>query len=481
MFAHLKYFNINIFLIILLLWSITNHLFACSSLVLKKDGLFLVGKNFDWTFDGGYLIKNIRNTHKIAYYTHSAQPMAWTSKYGSVTFNQNGKEMPYGGINEKGLVVEMLWLDETKYNLSEKNPYLNELEWIQYQLDNFASIEEVKSNLGKCKIYPIKGKIHYIIADKSGHSIIIEYIAGKALVYDKDPNTCQTITNKTVKHSEQYIHQIKGIPKRNTSETYRYHLLEKQISKISKNSVLSEKTVFKMLDKVKIVKGNFKTLWTIVYNISDMSLSYYTHSNKNVKKLKLEDLNFNQDLSYCDINLQGNTPFPNQWKSLSQDTNFKMMSASFTHLDFDTNFTKELSIHQCSPSTKNESQFSKNYFHFNLTIPLLEENKRLIVAVMDSPENFSKRKAVVGGFFLAKTAITTWNIQIYGLKNGRYSLIALLDDNKNNELDFNSSNQPIEKYASFNNSLFTKKEDINFESTSLDFSNSNSTLSIEWK
>ncbi|MBK7233681.1 MAG: DUF2141 domain-containing protein [Saprospiraceae bacterium] len=105
----------------------------------------------------------------------------------------------------------------------------------------------------------------------------------------------------------------------------------------------------------------------------------------------------------------------------------------------------------------------------------------MIVAIMDSPDNFKKRKAVVGGFFLAKTAITHWNIQIYGLRNGRYSLIALLDDNKNNDLDFNSSNQPIEKYATFGNSLFAKKEDINFESTSEYFSNSNSTLAIEWK
>ncbi|MBK9632744.1 MAG: linear amide C-N hydrolase [Saprospiraceae bacterium] len=481
MYSNRKYFNINIILVTLISWSISSKLFACSSVVLKKDGIFLLGKNFDWTFDGGYLIKNIRKTHKVAYYTHSAQPMEWTSKYGSVTFNQNGKEMPYGGINEKGLVVEMLWLDETKYNLFEKTPYLNELEWIQYQLDNYASIEEVKSNLGKCKIYPIKGKIHYILADKSGHSIIIEYVAGKALIYAKDPNACQAITNKTVKHSEQYIHQIKGIPKRNTSETYRYHLLEKQISEISKTKALSAKNAFKMLEKVRIAKGKFKTLWTIVYNISDLSLSYYTHSNKNVKKLNLEDLNFDHDLSYSDINQQGNLSLPIQWKSLSQDVNFNMMSASFTHLGFDTNFTKELSIHQYSPSAKNESQFSKNYFHFNITIPLLEENKRLIVAIMDSPDNFKKRKAVVGGFFLAKTAITHWNIQIYGLRNGRYSLIALLDDNKNNDLDFNSSNQPIEKYATFGNSLFAKKEDINFESTSEYFSNSNSTLAIEWK
>ena len=110
----------------------------------------------------------MRNTHKVAYYTHDGTPASWTSKYGSITFNQNGKEMPYGGMNEKGLVVEMLWMDETQFNISEDKAYLNELEWIQYQLDNFHSIDEVIANIESFKVYPIQGKIHYLLADTHG-------------------------------------------------------------------------------------------------------------------------------------------------------------------------------------------------------------------------------------------------------------------------------------------------------------------------
>jgi len=37
--------------------------------------------------------------------------LAWTSKYGSVTFNGFCREMPGGGINEAGFVIEpmLLW------------------------------------------------------------------------------------------------------------------------------------------------------------------------------------------------------------------------------------------------------------------------------------------------------------------------------------------------------------------------------------
>ena len=166
---------------ILLTWVQTAY--PCSSFVLKNGKTVLLGKNFDWTLDQGLILKNVRNTHKVAYYTHDGTPASWTSKYGSITFNQNGKEMPYGGMNEKGLVVEMLWMDETQFNISEDKAYLNELEWIQYQLDNFHSIDEVIANIESFKIYPIQGKIHYLLADTQGKSVIIEYVDKKPKIY----------------------------------------------------------------------------------------------------------------------------------------------------------------------------------------------------------------------------------------------------------------------------------------------------------
>ena len=36
------------------------------------------------------------------------KPIEWISKYGSISFNQFGAEFPYGGINEEGLVVEIM-------------------------------------------------------------------------------------------------------------------------------------------------------------------------------------------------------------------------------------------------------------------------------------------------------------------------------------------------------------------------------------
>lgn len=455
--------------------------FPCSSFVLKNGAHILLGKNFDWTFPEGHLVKNLRNTSKVAYFTHDGIPATWTSKYGSVTFNQNGKEMPYGGMNEKGLVVEMLWLEDTRYNTLDNKSYLNELEWIQYQLDNFQSIEEVTANIEKLKIYPIKGKIHYILADRGGQSVVIEYISGRAFIFPKDPNTCQAITNKTVSHSEKYINNLDGIPKRNTSETFRYHQLEKQIAKLNSPDQYSEKAAFQMLKSVSIPKGDFKTMWSIVYDVQNLGISFFTVDNSKVKKIDLQRLDFEGVLETIDLNQNETLILNGNLKPFSAEENLKTMSASLIHLGFDEPLTADLASHQMAQIPQQSSEFSRNYFHFDITIPLTEEGKRLIVALMDNEENFNKRQVVPGGFYRVGTIVTDFNIHVYGLRAGLYSLIALIDDNRNNELDFDNEGQALENYATFNAFVPKRMADLNFSTTSAFFDRSNATLRLEWR
>ena len=61
-----------------------------------------------------------------------ALSIAWTSKYGSATFNQYGREFPMGGMNEAGLVVESMMLFETEYPLPDTRSGIDPTQWIQY-------------------------------------------------------------------------------------------------------------------------------------------------------------------------------------------------------------------------------------------------------------------------------------------------------------------------------------------------------------
>ncbi len=60
-------------------------------------------------------------------------------------------------------------------------------------LENFATVEEVKANIGKVVVpavvfqaWGFAPEVHYIVSDASGKSIVIEYVGGKLNVYD-DP------------------------------------------------------------------------------------------------------------------------------------------------------------------------------------------------------------------------------------------------------------------------------------------------------
>jgi choloylglycine hydrolase len=145
--------------------------FSCTTFVLKNDSTLLFGRNLDWVSDDGIAVVNKRNVEKTALVLPPSRPMEWTSKYGSLTFNQFGKEFPFGGINEKGLVVEIM-LVKTEYPEADKRAAVNELQWVQYQLDCSKSVEEVIKSDSFLRISKIRQNLHFLICDSAGNTAV---------------------------------------------------------------------------------------------------------------------------------------------------------------------------------------------------------------------------------------------------------------------------------------------------------------------
>ncbi|MGD1045060.1 MAG: hypothetical protein ABR936_07005 [Bacteroidota bacterium] len=80
--------------------------FGCTTFCLRDSINIVFGKNQDHIIGYGYLMINKRNVKKTAFFPYDDISAGWISKYGSITFNQYGKENPIGGMNEAGLVVE---------------------------------------------------------------------------------------------------------------------------------------------------------------------------------------------------------------------------------------------------------------------------------------------------------------------------------------------------------------------------------------
>lgn len=94
----------------------------------------------------------MKKTAFVYYRQNVKKPATWTSKYGSVSFNMYGVGLPRGGMNEKGLIIEALVLLNGKFPSPDDRPSINPNQWVQYQLDNFATTEEVISHVEDIRI-----------------------------------------------------------------------------------------------------------------------------------------------------------------------------------------------------------------------------------------------------------------------------------------------------------------------------------------
>jgi len=122
--------------------------------------------------------------------------LKWTSKYASLGIN-NGGDMPFlvDGVNEKGLAVGLLYFPESvgymKYRAAEASKTLAPWEAGSWILENFATVEEVKQNIGSIIVPAVVVQqlgfvppLHYVVHDASGKSIVIEYVEGKLHLHD---------------------------------------------------------------------------------------------------------------------------------------------------------------------------------------------------------------------------------------------------------------------------------------------------------
>jgi len=179
-----------------------NSTLACTTFCLKDRSEVLFGKNYDWMVGDGLVFVNKRNVSKESVDDNAPNPARWVSKYGSVTFNQYGRENPSGGINEAGLAIELMWLDETQYPADNK-PTIDVLEWIQYQLDTSATVAEVIKNSDQVRIDSAV-KLHYLVNDKAGNTATIEFLNGKLVPHSGVTLPIATLTNDTYAKSVAY-------------------------------------------------------------------------------------------------------------------------------------------------------------------------------------------------------------------------------------------------------------------------------------
>jgi choloylglycine hydrolase len=266
---------------------------ACTSFLVSDDKRPVMGKSYDWDLGHGMIVVNQRGREKIGLAAWATdRPPTWTAQYGSVTFNQYGQEFPVGGINEAGLAVEVLWHFSAEYPEPDTRPSLNELQWIQYQLDNYASVKEMIAHADTIRVAGVYALVHYMAVDQQNHSASFSYIDGK-LVINED---VLAITNTTLSESRRYLPKFTGvsgkisIPKGKGSLD-RFMITRSMLAAGDRPDAVNEPIgfAFSILDAVKTPDY---TQWQIVYDLASREIHFRTAVNQRLRRIRLAAFNF---------------------------------------------------------------------------------------------------------------------------------------------------------------------------------------------
>lgn len=262
---------------------------ACSTFCFQSQDGPIFGRNYDWSVGVGMVVVNKRGVEKRS--VSEDNPAHWDSRYGSVTFNQYGREFPNGGMNEAGLVVELMWLDETEYPAPDDRPSVTSLQWIQYQLDRAATVGEVIASDEEIRITQGgAGAIHFLVADESGACAAIEFLGGNMVVHTGRSMPLHALTNSTYEESLAWAQRYGGgatLP-RTPRSLDRFVRAAHMADGFVGDSGTAIKHAFGILDDVK----QAHTKWSIVYDIAARRIHFKTHAHKAVRYIDFAGLDF---------------------------------------------------------------------------------------------------------------------------------------------------------------------------------------------
>jgi choloylglycine hydrolase len=261
-----------------------------------------VGKSYDYSNGAGYLFLNKKNVRKRSLTLDWSFGKSWTSKYGSMTFSQAGRDFPFSGMNDQGLNMEIMWLHETMYPHETTKATINEAQIIQFILDTAANTKEAIEKIKTVDIVPIMAPVHYMICDKSNECVAIEFIEGRTVVSKMNTGKERILQNSI--YSEVLGNKIKV-----DGSTYRNSPSELDFIFNNSDSLTQKDFLTKSFKNLEVVRSGNWTKWQIVYNLEEGKAWFRTTSDRNIKSVSLSDyeLDCRKDQKEYVLDMNGET------------------------------------------------------------------------------------------------------------------------------------------------------------------------------
>ncbi|MFC2171155.1 linear amide C-N hydrolase [Acidobacteriota bacterium] len=313
---------------------------ACTTFCLNRGDTLLFGRNYDWSVEDGLVLINKRNVLKTS--ISAENPAKWRSRYGSITFNQYGRELPMGGMNEKGLVIECMWLQGTTYPKPDDRPQLGELQWIQYQLDTASTVKEVIRSDKAVRIdASTAAPIHFLACDRKGDCATIEFLNGKMTAHTGRKLDYPVLANSTYRDSTRFVRTCEGgesseVFKSGDNSLHRFFRAAEKVKASSlKDSGPPVDNAFSVLKRVSMEM----TLWSIVYDVRKGRIFFKTKANQSIRFMDIDDFDFTcgTPVKVFDMAAGKKGEISGDFEEYTTKANYDLINASFSG----TNFLKD--------------------------------------------------------------------------------------------------------------------------------------------
>ena len=370
----------SILICMLIMYSNLSKTFSqgCTTFSLIDGSRYVFGRNLDVDAEFGDIFINKRNMNKIAYFdsTSTEPAVTWVSKYGSITFNQISCDIPQGGMNEQGLIVEHMYLATANYPIADSRPAVISHQWIQYVLDNCQNVSEVIAIQSAVRISDSEYKfpIHFHIMDSSGDRAIIEFLADTFTVYRGIDYTACVLSNSDYAYSLNYLSNYTGwggsapIPSNVSSSPDRFVKAADMVKNYP--GITTEPIIpysFSILDSV----WN-NTKWQLVYDLNNLSINYRIVSDTTIHTLCLSDFDFDC-LSGTEVLEIGDDPsIPLNWFSFSTSVNTTLINTACSLSGFLNSIlgpeADDIAVHPENTSSCNSTIVDKVYYSGKLLL-----------------------------------------------------------------------------------------------------------------
>jgi len=285
----------------------------CTRVLWSDDnGLVLAGRNMDFYKD---LMTNLWTQPRGIERNDGVHgDLKWTSKYGSIVATCFDI-VSVDGLNEAGLAGHILWLAESEYGeLQQERPKLSQAIWLQYFLDNFATVAEAVTWINATNVQVVQMDdptggvplaLHLALEDATGDSCIIEYVGGKAVVYHSAEY--QVMTNSPT--YDQQLELVKGIDglggtqpiPGSTKASDRFARASYYVSRLPQPKT-EVQAVASMMSVMRNAAQPFRipdpeapeasqTLWQVVIDLTNKRYVFESTTRPNIVWVNMKDLN----------------------------------------------------------------------------------------------------------------------------------------------------------------------------------------------